>query len=71
MKIKGAPFLAGFLTAGLLTAVKLAAPYQMLLADRFFKEGGWVEIVLLSVYAALVLRSYSASGDTSRIRLRI
>jgi polyferredoxin len=59
------------LTAALLTIVKLKAPYEMLLADRFLSGGGWIEIVVLTVYAGLILKVLLASENTSRIRIRI
>jgi polyferredoxin len=71
VKIRTPPVAAALLTAALLTVVKLAAPYQMLLADRFFPGAGWAEIVILAVYAALILRAFTVSADTSAIRRKI
>ena len=62
---------AALLTAGLLIAVKLKAPYQMLIVDRFLPGGGWVEIAALAAYSGLILRALLTADDTSRIRRRI
>jgi polyferredoxin len=59
------------ITAGLLTVVKLMAPYEMLLADRFVPGAGWVQIVALSLYGALLVRLMLISADTSIVRIRI
>jgi polyferredoxin len=40
--------------AALLCVVKLKAPYEMLLADRFLPGAGWGQIALMAVYAAWV-----------------
>lgn len=65
------PVIAAVVTCALLALVKLKAPYQMLLADRFLPGAGWIEILLLGMYAAFIVRSCIASPDTSRIRLTI
>lgn len=64
-------FIAFLLTAGLLVAVKLKAPYEMLIADRFLSGSGWVEIAALAVYAALLVRGFLNSANTAKIRIRI
>ena len=71
MKSRMPSIFAALLTAGLLTVVKLKAPFQMLLADRFIQGGGWIEIVMLAVYAALIVRAYAINDDTSGIRRKI
>ena len=66
------PSIAALLaTAGLLTVVKLMAPYEMLLADRFLPGAGWAQLAALSLYAALLVRLMLRSADTSVIRVRI
>jgi polyferredoxin len=47
------------------------APFTILLADRFLKGAGWVEILLLSLYAAFILFKMSTRKDTSRLRIGI
>ncbi len=49
-----APAATFTLTAFLLTMVQLKAPLPMLLLERFFPGWGWVEVILLSLYAALL-----------------
>ena len=58
-------------SAGLLTIVKLKAPYEMLLADRYISGAGWIEIVLLAGYAGWLTSLLQRSSNTAKIRVRI
>jgi len=51
------PLVAALLTGGLLSVVQWKVSPPMLLAERFIPGSGWAEVVLLSVYAALVCRA--------------
>ena len=62
---------AGISTGLLLAVIKLKAPYEMLLADRFYAGAGWIEIFVLSLYAGWLAGAFLVSSDTSRLRLRI
>ncbi len=42
------------LTAGMLTVVQIVVDRPMLLVDRFFPGMGWIEILVLSLYAGFV-----------------
>lgn len=44
-----------FLTFILLAFVQLKVEHPMILAERFFKGGGWIEIFLISIYGAFVI----------------
>jgi len=46
---------AVILTAGMLTTVQVVVERPMLMVDRFFPGMGWIEIVLLSLYAGFVI----------------
>ncbi len=59
------------LTAGLLTVVQLKASRPMLLAERFVPGAGWVEIALLAVYAAAVVRAMADPARQPIWRLRV
>lgn len=48
---------AGLLALGLLCLVQVFVRPPMLLAERFVPGAGWIEAVLLAVYAALVCRA--------------
>jgi polyferredoxin len=62
---------AALLAAGLLTITKIMAPYDMLIADRFLPGAGWLEIVLLSGYAAWLHRRFITSSTTARLRITV
>lgn len=66
-----APATAFVLTAAALTAVQLASPHPLLLAERFLPGAGWVEALLLSAWAALVARKLLDPRTAPRWRLRI
>ncbi len=54
MKVAAA---AGLLAMGLLCLVQWFVHPPMLLAERFIRGAGWVEAVILAIYAALVCRA--------------
>lgn len=70
MKSRTPAVLAALLTAGLLTAVKLKAPYEMLLADRFINGGGWIEIAILAAYSAIAFGA-AGLGVSAFVSLRL
>jgi len=49
--------------------IKVSRP--MLLAERFISGGGWMEVLVISLYAAAITWIMVASKDTMRWRLRI
>ena len=58
-------------TFGILALARFKAPYPLLLADRFWPGTGWMEILGLSLYAALLLIQFHRVQNTSRLRLAI
>jgi polyferredoxin len=63
---------AGFLlTLSLLGAVQLWAPRPMLLLERAFAGGGWIEALLLATYAAVVIERLHDVQAAPRWRRRI
>ncbi len=64
----GSSIAAAALTGSLLVVVKLTAPYEMLLADRFVAGAGWLEIALLATYAGWLVRKFRKGADP---RLRV
>jgi polyferredoxin len=71
MRVKPAIF-STFITAALLiiAKIKVKAPV-LLLADRFWPGAGWVEILLLSLYAGWVTEKIVDPTRTAAIRARI
>ena len=63
--------LTGAVTLCLLTVVKLKAPYQMLIADRFLPGSGWAEIAALGVYGFFVAQALQKGTRTASVRLKI
>lgn len=59
------------LTGILLVVVKLKIEMQVLLVDRFFPGFGWIEVFLLSLYAAIITGKILQSKSAQRIRLII
>ena len=59
------------LIAGILMLARSKAPFPILLADRFYAGAGWIEILLLALYGALVVGRLAGARNTARIRLRI
>jgi len=63
------PTIACLLTAALLSVVQMKVARPMLLAERFFPGwGGWAEIALLSLYAALLCRGLMDPKTSTRWR---
>jgi ferredoxin len=63
---------AAFAVCCLILAIARAkAPYPLLLADRFAAGTGWIEILLLALYAAWLARRMLRAADTARLRLAI
>jgi ferredoxin len=66
------PGLAAFLsTFGLLAIINHQVELEMLLAERFFPGTGWIEITLLSLYAALITDKMLETKKTAPVRRRI
>ena len=59
------------LTAILLTFVKLKVSFPMLLIDRFLPGWGWLELVLLACYAAIVAEAMTQKKKRAKWRGRI
>jgi ferredoxin-type protein NapH len=49
------PLLVFIITFILLSFVQIKVPHPMLLAERFIKGAGWIEITLISLYGAFVI----------------
>ena len=69
--IRVAPLATGALTAGILLLARWKTPFTILLADRFYPGLGWVEILVLALYAAILVTRFLKRRDTSGIRLSI
>lgn len=62
----------GFMITGLLLAiVHIKVPLTLLLIERFWPTMGWVEILVLSIYAAIVIEKMMDKSQTARWRRRI
>lgn len=59
------------LTFALLTVVQLVVSQPMLMAERFFRGAGWVEAVLLAVYASWLLGKLVNTRNTAMWRRRL
>ncbi|MBN2717841.1 MAG: 4Fe-4S binding protein [Deltaproteobacteria bacterium] len=62
---------AFFLTCGLLAIVQLKVARPMLLPERFIPGGGWMAVVGLSVYAAILVQKMSSPQKAHIWRKRI
>ncbi len=62
---------AFFLTAGLLALIQRMAPFPLLLLERFVPGGGWLELLLLSFYAAWVVEKLQDPAAQPAWRLRV
>ncbi len=60
---------AFFLTAILLVVIKTQTPLEMLIVDRFFPGYGWLEVLVLAVYAAWLVGKVHDPRQTKRWRL--
>ena len=60
-----------FLTAGTLSMIQLKVPLNMLLLNRFLPGFGWVEILLLSVYGAVVAARIHDHKTQAKWRIRV
>jgi len=69
----GASLLACVLTfAGLaMVMAQRNIPAPMLLAERFLHGAGWIETVLLALYAGFVAKALATPGRSPRVRRRI
>lgn len=67
----GPAIAAGLVTAGFLVPVQLLVDPPMLLAERFLVGTGWVQIALLSVYAAWLAAVMQRPGAWARWRARV
>ena len=54
MRLYRLPFSVFILTALLLSVVQINSDNPLLLAERFIRNGGWVEIALIAFYASIV-----------------
>lgn len=66
------PVIAALVTAGLLSVVQVVVKEPvMLLMERFFPGAGWVEVILLALYAGWVTEQMAVPGRTPVVRRRI
>jgi ferredoxin len=66
------PHLIAFLsTFGLLAVIQSQVDLEILLAERFFPGSGWIEITLLSLYAAWITEKMLAVKSSALVRRRI
>ena len=63
--------MTALLTAGLLIPIQLKVQPPILLVERFVQGLGWVEILLLSLYASFVVGKMIDPAQSSRWRKRI
>lgn len=63
-----APAISFLFTALLLTAVQLAPKFPLLLAERFWPGAGWAQVLLLSLYSALLTREFLVPQRASQLR---
>lgn len=57
------------ITFGLLSIVQIKGHLQMIIAERFFHHGGWIEIFLLSIYAGFLSYKMSDQKNTAKWRM--
>lgn len=62
---------AFFLTGFILTMVQIKVKLPLLLLERFIPGGGWIEILMLSVYAAFITEKMLDRAESSKWRRRI
>jgi ferredoxin-type protein NapH len=62
------PFIVFILTFILLGFVQIKLARPMILAERFFKGGGWIEIILISGYGAVVINKMKDPINVPRWR---
>ena len=62
---------AMMLTAGLLVAVQVFPKKPLLLAERFYPGAGWLQIVLIAIYAGWLAMKLSAPKEATRLRPRV
>lgn len=65
------PSAAFFLTGFILTMAHIKVSLPLLLLERFIPGGGWIEIFLLSVYAAFITEKMLDRAESSKWRRRI
>ncbi|OFX17716.1 MAG: 4Fe-4S binding protein [Bacteroidetes bacterium GWA2_31_9] len=57
------------ITFGLLSIVQIKSSLQMIIAERFFHNGGWVEIFVLSFYSGFLAYKMSNQKNTAKWRM--
>ncbi|MCP5104304.1 MAG: 4Fe-4S binding protein [bacterium] len=66
------PVIAALVTAGLLSIVQTVVKIPvLLLMERFFPGAGWVEVMLLSLYAGWITEKMTDPAKTPAVRSRI
>ena len=66
------PVIAVLVTAGLLSIVQVVVKEPvMLLMERFFPGAGWMEVILLALYAGWVTEQMALPSQTPKMRRRI
>ncbi len=70
-RCRGPAVAAFLLTAVLLSVAQLVVRRPLLLAERFVPGAGWVEILVLAVYAAWLAAALQHPGAWTRLRPRV
>ncbi|HNW28558.1 MAG TPA: [Fe-S]-binding protein [Spirochaetota bacterium] len=65
------PAASFFLSAAIMAAARVKAPFPVLMVDRLMPGSGWIEIAALSAYAAWLTAAMVRAASTSRIRLAL
>jgi ferredoxin-type protein NapH len=63
------PIAVFLFTAFLLSVMQVKMVHTMLLAERFFKGGGWFEIVIISFYGAIIANKMQDQKNVPRWRI--
>ena len=60
------PFIGGMIVIFILTIVHLMVDNPILLAERFFPRfGGWIEILLIALYAGIIIDRMTQGRNVS------
>lgn len=61
---------AFILTFSLLSIVQVKSKLKMILLERFVPNGGWIEIIIISLYAAIIVYKMSDINKSEKWRIR-
>lgn len=59
------------ITVFILFFAKLKAPFDILLADRFLNQSGWIEIAGLGIYSSILTHRFITNDNNSKARVLI